>query len=391
MEPKLTNVFRRNAEAFRKAINGTGPNLIINSGGQGSSKTYSILQVIEEGLRFYPEPLIATFCSYALPHLKAGVITPFDQILYSFGLVPSPPIKTSPQQPIYHLGKSEINCYGVEGNIAFAHGPRRDILYINECNRKISYDVFDQLQGRSKVVFIDFNPDSQFWLHEKVMPNFPHILIHSNFMDNPYLPESERQKILMKKDKPGFENWWKVYGLGELGTLEGSIFQNWRYGTDEEIQKAFQDNPSGYCLDYGFHPDPDAMAEVAIDKRKKIIYAHEHLYSTHNGTRELIEKIREFYKHPRLIIAESANPRTNLDLSKHFNIKPVNKIRTVSDWLREMQDYEFVISEKSFNLAKELQNYIWSDKKSGTPIDAFNHLIDAIRYWYMMQNRPNYF
>jgi phage terminase large subunit len=294
-------------------------------------------------------------------------------------------------QPVYRIGKSEVNCYGVEGNIAMAHGPRRKILFINECNRKISYEVFDQLFSRSEITFVDFNPDREFWLHEKVLPNIPHVMIKSNFLDNPYLPENERNNILLKKGKKGFENWWQVYGLGEMGTLEGAIFQNWRYETEGEIDEAFRGLPTGYGLDYGFHPDPDAMTKVAIDKRRKIIYAREMLYANNNGTGDLIRQITKFYKPGELIVAESATPRTNADLGKFFNIVAVRKTRTVSEWLRELQDYEFVISENSYNLAKELANYIWHDKKAGQPIDGWNHLIDGIRYYYMNQSLRQYF
>lgn len=143
MGVKLTNVFHRTGEALLKALDGTGPRLIINAGGQGSSKTFSTLQVIYNLLKS-GNPYKVTFCSYALPHLKQGVISDFDKILSSFGENLGE-VKSQPAQPIYHIDNSEINCYGFEGNLAMAHGPRRDILFINECNRKISYEVFDQL------------------------------------------------------------------------------------------------------------------------------------------------------------------------------------------------------------------------------------------------------
>ena len=216
-----------------------------------------------------------------------------------------------------------------------------------------------------------------------MLPNFPHVLIKSTFLDNPYLSENELANILMKKDKPEFENWWKVYGLGELGKLEGAVFANWRYEIDDETEEAFKNLTSGFGLDYGFFPDPDAMSRVAIDRKRKIIYAKECIFKSNNGTEELIKQVGEHCSRSDLIIAESATPRTNKDLGKHYNIHPVRKVKTVVDWLRELQNYEFVISQDSFHLAREFQNYIWSDKKAGVPIDAFNHLIDGIRYYYM--------
>lgn len=379
---QLTNVFRRTGEAFLNALNGTGPRLIINQGGQGSSKTYSTLQVIYNGLVNNKESLKTTFCSYALPHLKQGVISDFDNILASFGENLGE-VKASPAQPVYKIGKSEINCYGVEGNLALAHGPRRHILFINECNRKITYEVFDQLFSRSQITFLDFNPDQEFWLHEKVLPNFPHVLIKSNFMDNPYLPENERNNILMKRGKPGFENWWKVYGMGELGTLEGAIFTNWRFENSDECEDAFKYLPSGYGLDYGFS-DPDSCVKVAIDNKRKIIYITEKLYKSGNSSEQLRTYLSGFVTGSELIIGDCADARMNSELRRYFNIRPVNKGKwSVSDALKMMQSYELVIGEHSHNLAKELNNYIWDDKRAGIPIDDFNHLIDATRYFFM--------
>jgi len=127
------------------------------------------------------------------------------------------------------------------------------------------------------------------------------------------------------------------------------------------------------------------MSQIGIDKKRKKIYVKECIYKTNNGTKDLIAQIGQHCTRANLIIAESASPRTNRDLQEHYNIVPVRKIRTVSDWLRDMQNYEIIISEDSHNLTKELQNYIWSDRKAGIPIDAFNHLIDGIRYYYMQK------
>ena len=376
MEPKLTNVFHRTGEALIKALNGTGPRLIINQGGQGSSKTYSTLQVIYNFLIGYPDLAKVTLASYAMPHLKLGALTDFDNILNSFGENLGE-IRKDPSHPTYYIGKSEVNCYGVEGNIAMAHGPRRKILFINECNRKITYEVFDQLFSRSEITFIDFNPDQEYFLHEKVLPNFPHVLIKSNYLDNPYLPENELRNILMKKDKPGFENWWKVYGEGELGKLEGAIFMNWHHG---EFDTSL---PYGYGLDFGFN-NPDAMVKIAIDHKNKKMYWDEKIYKEGNSFDQLRLMIADRCNRNDAITADAADARMISQLSRFFNIKAVNKAKwTVAEALKIMQDYEHIVTETSYNLTKEFSNYIWNDKKAGIPIDAFNHLIDAGRYRFM--------
>jgi len=377
MEPKLTNVFYRTGDALLKAVAGTGPRLIINQGGQGSSKTYSILQVIYNHLIGAPATKV-TLCSYALPHLKQGVISDLDNILTTFnenlGV-----IKSAPSQPIYSIGKSVVNCYGVEGNLALAHGPRRGILFINEANRKITYEVFDQLFSRSQVTMLDYNPDAEFWLHEKVIPNFPHVLIKSNYLDNPYLPEQELANILMKKGKPGFENWWKVYGLGEMGKLEGSIFPNWRHGKFDESL------PFGFGIDFGFS-DPDAMVKIAIDLKKMKLYVDECIYANGLSSSELGDRIAKHADASNLIIGDAADARLIYELGRRFNIKPANKKSgSVQEGIKLMQDFEIIVTDDSPNIAKSLNNYVWSDKKGQVPEHAFSHICDAIRYYVSHQ------
>lgn len=383
-DKKITDVYLWNLEAFNDKTS-----LIVNQGGQGSSKTISILQVLLDIWNTLSD-LRITVASYALPHLKAGAIHDIQNILRTMGMEPielftgmnSLPVLTHPKNGSF------IEFVGVEGNEARATGPRRDILYVNEANKRIKYDVFELMNARTHMcTFIDFNPSARFWFHDIIQPNFDHVLIKSTFENNPYLPEREREIILSKRDKPGFENWWKVYGEGELGILEGAVFTNWRYEFEGEVQQAFNELGHGFGLDYGFYPDPDAMDKIAIDNKRKIIYVKECVHENNQGTDDLVKELRRHVKGPDLIVAESASPRTNKDLRKKgFNIHSISKTKTVDEWLREMQNYEFVLSEDSINTAKEFENYIWNDKKAGIPIDAWNHHIDEIRYYYMYQN-----
>ncbi|MBA7541744.1 hypothetical protein ES705_34060 [subsurface metagenome] len=102
---------------------------------------------------------------------------------------------------------------------------------------------------------------------------------------------------------------------------------------------------------------------------------------------ELADRIGEYASRNNQIIADSADPRMIKNLQTKFNIQGVKKTGTIAEWIRLMQDYKFIITEDSPNLTKELNNYVWSDKKAGIPIDAWNHLIDGIRYRFMSQNQ----
>ena len=370
---ETTNVFEKNIIAY----NDKSP-LIINQGGTSSSKTYSILQLLYLIAYFSKKRLIISVCSYALPHLKLGAIRDFENILIDVGEdIEQIRNKTD---STYSIGKSIIEFFGTD-NLGKVHGPRRDILFINEANY-IKHDIYIQLAIRTRsTVFIDYNPTAEFWIHTEVIPTEQHEFIKSTYLDNTFLDATTIARI---ESRRGNENWWRVYGLGEIGMLEGAVFTNWHYG---DVEDAFKTLPYGFGLDYGFFPDPDAMDKVAIDAKRKIIYIDECIHENNQGTDDLIKSIRQSVKGNELIVAESATPRTNKDLrNKGLNIHPVSKTRTVAEWLRELQDYEFILSENSTNTAKEFQNYCWSDKKAGVPVDAWNHHIDNIRYYYMYQN-----
>lgn len=255
-------------------------------------------------------------------------------------------------------------------------GARRDILFVNEAYG-IKYDIFDQLEIRTKwFAFIDFNPVAEFWVHDELMKNSLQdcAYIHSTYRDNPFLDQRIIESILRHRNSP---YWWTVYGEGLTGKLEGAIFQNWRYG---EFDNSL---PFSFGLDFGFN-DPDAMVKVAFDHKRKIMYWDQKIYQSGNTPEKLRTLISSHCTRNDLITADCADARMIAELKRYFNIRPVDKTKwTVSEALRLMQDYEMVITEDSTDLAKEMNNYLWDDRRAGIPIDGFDHLIDAGRYRFM--------
>jgi len=369
---QTTKVFADNYAAYRFDKH----DLIINQGGQASSKTWSILQLFYILAIASKEKLIFTICSYALPHLKLGAIRDFEKILIAWGV--NPDSVHNKTDHYFKVGNSIIDYFGIRDNYSKVTGPRRDFLFINEANNKVIYDDFDQLNQRThRCTFVDYNPRCEFWIHDEVIPNFRHAFIKSTFLNNPSIPESELKKILWKKDKPEFASWWRVYGLGEIGQFEGVIFKNWRH--DEfDISLPFM-----YGLDFGFHPDPDAMSKIAINRKHKKIYVDECFYETEQTPGQLKNNVSKYVNRNDLIIADSADPRLIRELGSEFNIRGVSKRGTVAEWLRIMQDYEIIVTDTSHNWIKELNNYVWNDKRAGIPIDGFDHLISGARYCLM--------
>ena len=199
-----------------------------------------------------------------------------------------------------------------------------------------------------------------------------------NWKDNEAAPEAAVKEILKAKEKAEkgnsfWQNWFSVYGLGKIGKLSGAIFQNWEIGEFKEVSK------SVFGQDYGMN-DPTTLIQTSIDKDKKIIYAKECFYKQNLVTSQ-IAQLNKTFARDNLIIGDSAEPRLILELSKQSNIKPSIKGQgSVNFGISMMQDYDIVIDSQSENLIKELKNYVWLEKKSQTPIDDFNHCIDAMRY-----------
>ena len=361
---ELSKVFDKNIDAYLD-----GAPTIINQGGTRSSKSYSIMQLLFLIAFKSKKKMIISIVSRALPHLKLGVMRDFEEILEDYGILPE--LVKNETNSFFKIGKSIIEFFGAD-SVDKVHGPARDILYVNEANF-IKYDIFDQLAIRTKgAVFLDFNPTSRFWVHDEIIPKHRHALIKSTYLDNDFLTLEQIERIEAKKNNV---NWWKVYGLGEIGILEDAVFQNWKYGEFDESLNSM------YGLDFGVN-DPDAMVRVAIDRKSKLIYVDEAIYQNGLSTGILMALVENATIQNNLIIADSSGKRTIMDMQKAgINIKAVKKYAgSILDGIRLISDYQLIITNKSYNLARELMAYRWIDKKGGVPLDADNHLIDAMRY-----------
>ena len=229
------------------------------------------------------------------------------------------------------------------------------------------------------------------------MPGIEHI--HSSYhiareyLDQSWLEKTEAYRIKAEDDhalwlasegKEGLEkhrsHYYHNYIGGWLEKAEGVIFENWQEGPFDDTL------PHVYGLDFGYFPDPTAMVRIAVDEKRKLIYLEELAYEHKLSTEEIITLARQAISQPRaLIVADSAEKRTIADMARaRLNVIPAVKgPDSVRAGLVKMQDYEIVVHHGGHNLKKELNNYVWNDKKSTTPVDDYNHLIDAARYAFM--------
>jgi phage terminase large subunit len=183
-----------------------------------------------------------------------------------------------------------------------------------------------------------------------------------------------------------WDNWWKVYGLGQVGSLDGVILQNW-----EQIDKVPNEAKLiGYGMDFGFTNDPTTL--VGVYRYNDSLVVHEYLYQTGMLNSDIIRKLNDFgIVKTEKIYGDSAEPKSIEEIYRSgFNIKPVQKgADSVKFGLQILQEYKLLVTKESTNLIKELRSYTWDKDKTGkqlnAPIDEHNHAIDALRYLAMME------
>ncbi len=214
--------------------------------------------------------------------------------------------------------------------------------------------------------------------------------IHTTYQDNIHnLSESFINQIEnIKKRRP--EKYKHQILGGWLDKAEGVIFTNWTIGKYEHVGKSI------FGQDYGFASDASTLVECNIDITNKKIYVNERFY-LHGLTTSQIYNLNKQHADDCLIVADSAEPRLISELSTlGLNIVPAIKgPDSVTYGISVLQDYDLIVSPESINLIKELNNYCWLEKRSKTPIDAHNHIIDPLRYCVTYQlgnlNKGSYF
>ena len=369
-----TTVFEQNLTAYNNK-----DRIIINKGGTRSSKTYSILQLLFLIAQFSKKPLVISIVSYALPHLKLGAMRDFEKILITYGIIPGSVKNIS--ESFYKINGTIIEFFGVD-NLGKVHGPERDILYINECNYIKSFDIVRQLLVRTRgTVFLDYNPTREFWIDNEMIGKRECTIIHSTYKDNEYLTYAQIQEIESNKHN---ENWWRVYGEGLIGRLEDCILTNWEFG---EFDNSL---PFIYGLDFG-SKHPDAMVKVAVDTKNGLVYWDEVIYQSGLSTGQLTELITTKTENGKLIIADSSGKRTIQDLTNaKLNVKPTVKNPIIED-VKKLWGYKIIVTPTSYNLSKNLNNWVWLDKKGEIPIDIDDDAIDAGRYGFAYLTRDHKF
>lgn len=356
----------------------------IVQGGTSSSKTFTILPLLIQYAYQTPNAEISVVAE-SIPHLKRGAIKDFIKILKWTDNYHDDCFNRSSLTYKFYNG-SYIEFFSADQPDKL-RGARRDILFINECNN-VSFESYQQLAIRTKkFIYLDYNPTNEFWVHTELMNEVDTDFVILTYKDNEALDPAIVKEIEKAKEKAltstYWANWWNVYGLGLLGSLDGVVFQNW-----EQIDTIPTDaNYLGAGLDFGYSNDPTALIGV-YEYNGKII-CDEMIYSTSLLNSDIVKLMNQNRIMP--IWADSAEPKSIEEIRRAgFNIKPVVKgADSINFGISVLQQKEILITKSSVNLIKELRNYSWDVDKTGKklnkPIDSYNHAIDALRYFAMMQ------
>lgn len=373
-------------------------------GGTSAGKTYGILPILID--KAIKTPLLEiSVVSESVPHLRKGALKDFLKIMKRTGrYVDAHYHRTFLTYQFSNGSYIEFFSADQEDKV---RGPRRNILYINECNN-INFDTYYQLAIRTDMeVWLDYNPTHEFWANTELKddPDLDEIIL--TYKDNEGLSHSIVKEIEKARTKAFndpylnvdvlfndrnikssfWSNWWKVYGMGLTGSLEGVIYDNWSI-IDRLPEEA---RLLGYGLDFGFSKDPASL--VAAYRLNGRIIFDELLYQTGLTNPQLIKMLSSLGVDPNMNIwADSAEPKTIKEIKMSgYNIRAVEKgADSIRSGVKMIQGLDhFHVTKRSVNGIKELRGYVWDTDKSGNslnkPIDLNNHFCDAKRYWAMME------
>lgn len=328
--------------------------------------------------------LIISIVGESIPFIRRGALRDFLDIMKRHQYYDDSCFNKS--EFIYTFPNGSIIEFFSADAPAKVRGPRRDILFINEANN-ISYSTFEELEIRTKLfIIIDFNPVSEFWAHTEILRKPDHEFLKLTYKDNSGLDKRIVQAIESKKDN---ENWWRVYGLGEIGINEGQIYNNWELIDNIPAEARLE----RYGLDFGYTNDPSACIAIYYIDGGYIL--DEIFYASGLSNRNIAELIKEVPE--ALVIADSAEPKS-IDEIKTYGIAIKGSEKgagSVSQGIQLVQDQKLFVTKNSVNLIKDLRNYLWKIDKDGKPLNIpshdFSHSPDALRYALNdLISKPNY-
>lgn len=343
------------------------------AGGTSASKTISIMVWLIDYCQSTKNQIV-TVVAESFPHLQLGAIRDFQNIMIAHGYWDDNLWNESKHQYTF-AGGSFLEFISFD-KFGKAHGPRRDVLFLNECNN-LPFNIADQLITRTrKIVWMDWNPSEEFWFYTEMLPNRKDIdFITLTYLDNEALDEISKYEIESHKNN---KRWWQVYGLGQLGEIEGRVYTDWQI-IDSVPHDARLERRG---LDFGYSNDPTAI--VDIYKYNDGFILDEVCYQKGLSNKQIADIIKNL--RTCITVADSAEPKSIDELKLYgINVLPALKGQgSINTGIQFVQDQRISLTKRSVNLIKEYRNYMWDTDRdgnlTGNPIAYYNHALDAVRY-----------
>lgn len=349
----------------------------IVQGGTSAGKTYDIL-LDELNEAIIQDGILTTIMSDTMPNLRHGAMRDFLKICHETN-VWDVAEWNSTYSTLTLPNRSIIEFYSADSEDAL--GARRDRLFINEANR-ITKEAFDQLEVRTEQkITLDFNPVNQFWAHDLLKrPDVDFVKL--NYLDNEALSQNIVNALELRKGD-GTSNWWRVYGLGEIGSLEGNVYEGW-IPVDDIPQTAVLKR---YGVDFGFSNDPTAVVAVYEDEDESL-YLKTELCDIKILTPVLIEKLKKLPD--ALFVCDNARPEIIAEMQAN-GLRAIGSNKTAGEKMNgKRYNIELVMRRKihylrtDTELEREYLTYAWRKKRTGEiidePQDGNDHIMDALAY-----------
>lgn len=348
-------------------------------GGTSSSKTVSILILLID--KCCKTPLLeVSVVSESVPHLKKGALKDFLKIMKTTGRFIENNYNATDRKYTFVNG-AYIEFFSPESIL----GARRNVLFVNECNH-ISFQDYHQLAIRTnQEIFLDYNPAAEFWVQTEIEADEDSEKIILTYKDNEALDERIVKEIEKARDRQTeskyWENWWRVYGLGLMGSVEGVVFGGFTACNEfpEDCKWTV------YGMDFGYSNDPTTLVKCGLHNGQ--LYFELLLYETGLTNSDLHLKLKELNVGSGEIIADSADPKSIEELRRlGWRIKGCEKGKdSIVNGIDLIKRYKVNIVSSSIELIKEWRGYSYKydkllNKYLNEPVDLLNHCIDAIRY-----------